>query len=298
MATLSARPRSRKRPEPSEARVRQRLPYRWARHNAAVSREPILSLQNAQLKRLIRLRERRERLREGAYLIEGAREVARALAAGVPLDMVYSCPELFSGEARALPWTALPTTELGRAAFEKVSGREGPDGVLALARAERRALPEPPEQASVLVLDGLEKPGNVGALLRTADGAGAHATVLVGDGLDLGNPNLIRASQGSVFAHPVAALTPQEALGWLRQRGFTLLACTPQATRTYWDAPLSGRVALLLGTEYAGLSAFWQSAADMQVSIPMCGAADSLNVATAGALMLYEALRQRAAASR
>lgn len=272
------------------------------RHNAPVS-APIHSLHNAQLKRLIRLRERRERLREGVYLIEGAREVSRALAASVPMETVYTCPDLFSSEACALPWaelleTGLPITELGRAAFEKVSLREGPDGVLALARAESRPLPEPPEQATVLVLDGLEKPGNVGALLRSADGAGAHATLLVGDGLDLGNPNLIRASQGSLFTHPVAALSPDAALGWLRERGFTLLACTPQATRTYWDAPLSGRAALLLGTEHAGLSAFWQNAADVHLTIPMLGQADSLNVATAGALVLYEALRQRAGQQR
>jgi len=266
----------------------------WPRHNAPVS-APIHSLQNAQLKRLIRLRERRERLQDGVYLIEGAREVSRALSAGVPVETVYTCPELFSADAHALPWAGLPTTELGRAAFEKVSLREGPDGVLALVRSEARPLPEPPQQASVLVLDGLEKPGNVGALLRSADGAGAHATLLVGDGLDLGNPNLIRASQGSVFTHPTAALPPQAALDWLRARQFTLLACTPQAPRTYWDAPLTGRVALLLGTEHAGLGAFWQAAADVQVSIPMRGGADSLNVATAGALVLYEALRQRAA---
>ncbi|AWN24602.1 RNA methyltransferase [Deinococcus irradiatisoli] len=262
-----------------------------------MSREVIVSLHNAQLKRLVRLRDRRERLREGLYLIEGARELARAVAASVPIETVYSCPELHSPDARALPWAQLPVTELGRAAFEKVSGREGPDGVLGLARTLPRTLPEPPAQATVVVLDGLEKPGNVGALLRTADGAGAHATVLVGDGLDLGNPNLIRASQGSVFTHPTAALTAPEALGWLRGHGFTLLACTPQATRTYWDAPLAGRSALLLGTEHAGLSAFWREAADVEMSIPMRGAADSLNVATAGALVLYEALRQRTAAS-
>ncbi len=259
----------------------------------------IASLQNPQLKRLVRLRDRRERLREGVFLIEGARELARALQAGVTLEQLYSCPELHSPEARDLPWASLHTpqsiTELSRAAFEKVSGREGPDGVLAVAHTQTRPLPEPGESAAVLVLDGLEKPGNVGALLRTADGAGAHATLLVGDGLDLGNPNLIRASQGSVFSQPTAALSEAEALSWLRERQFTLLACTPHAAHTYWDAPLSGRVALLLGTEHAGLSAFWQEAADLHLAIPMLGQADSLNVATAGAVVLYEALRQRTA---
>ncbi|WP_293914756.1 RNA methyltransferase [Deinococcus sp.] len=257
--------------------------------------EPITSLQNAQLKRLVRLRDRRERLREGAMLIEGARELARALSGGVVPEMVYTCPELFSADAHDLPLSTLPTTQLSRAAFEKVSGREGPDGVLALCPLLSRPLPEPGPQATVLVLDGLEKPGNVGALLRTADGAGAHATLLVGDGLDLGNPNLIRASQGSLFTQPTAALPEQDALKWLRERDFTLLACTPHAPQTYWNAPLTGRLALLLGTEHAGLSDFWAQAADLSVSIPMQGTADSLNVATAGALILYESLRQRQA---
>jgi RNA methyltransferase, TrmH family len=256
---------------------------------------PITSLQNAQLKRLIRLRDRRERLREGAMLIEGARELARALGSGVQPEMVYTCPELFSADGHDLPLSTLPTTQLSRPAFEKVSSREGPDGVLAVAPLLIRALPEPGPEATVLVLDGLEKPGNVGALLRTADGAGAHATLLVGDGLDLGNPNLIRASQGSLFTHPTVALEASEALSWLRERDFTLLACTPHATQTYWNAPLTGRLALLLGTEHAGLSDFWAQAADLSVSIPMSGAADSLNVATAGALILYESLRQRQA---
>ena len=257
--------------------------------------EPITSLQNAQLKRLIRLRDRRDRLQEGVMLIEGARELARALGGGVVPEVVYTCPELFSAEAYDLPLGTLPITQLSRPAFEKVSGREGPDGVLAVAPLLSRPLPEPGPEATVLVLDGLEKPGNVGALLRTADGAGAHATLLVGDGLDLGNPNLIRASQGSLFTHPTAALEQGEALNWLRQRDFTLLACTPQATQTYWDASMTGRLALLLGTEHAGLSDFWAQAADLSVKIPMSGAADSLNVATAGALMLYESLRQRQA---
>lgn len=255
--------------------------------------EVIVSLQNTQLKRLVRLRERRERLRENAFLIEGARELARALQVSWPIEQVFICPELYSPEASNLPFSQLPITELSRAAFEKVSGREGPDGVLAVARFQPQSLPEPAESAAVLVLDGLEKPGNVGALLRTADGAGAHATLLVGDGLDLGNPNLIRASQGSLFTQPVAALGQTKALTWLRERDFSLLACTPHAQQTYWDMPLSGRVALLLGTEHAGLSEFWQSAADNHCTIPMQGQADSLNVATAGALVLYETLRQR-----
>ncbi len=242
----------------------------------------------------MRLRDRRERLREGVMVVEGAREVKRALQGGLSADMVYSCPALFSPEALTLPWGQWPVTELSREVFEKASHREGPDGVLAVMRwPATRMLPPVPAHAAVLVLDGLEKPGNAGALLRTADGAGALCTLLVGQGLDMGNPNLIRASQGSVFTHPTFVLSEAGALHWLRAEGFTLLACTPEATQTYWDAPLGGKVALLLGTEHAGLSDFWKEAAQLHVSIPMQGQADSLNVATAGALVLYEALRQR-----
>lgn len=254
--------------------------------------ETITSLHNAQVKHLVKLRDRRERQREGVFLVEGARELMRALAGGYRPETVYACPELYSEEAHSLPWDTLSVTELGKAAFQKVSAREGPDGVLALMHSQARPLPEVPERATVLVLDGLEKPGNVGALLRTADGAGALCSLLAGDGLDLGNPSLIRASQGSVFTHPTYALSSEEALSWLRERGFTLVACTPEAQQSYWDAPLSGKVALLLGTEHAGLSPFWRAAAAQQVSIPMRGEADSLNVAVAGALLLYEALRQ------
>jgi RNA methyltransferase, TrmH family len=147
----------------------------------------------------------------------------------------------------------------------------------------------------LLVLMGLEKPGNLGALLRTADGVGVDAVLVVGD-TDLGNPGVIRASQGSLFTQPVVALSEAGALGWLRQHGFTLLACTPEATQPYWDAPMTGRIALCLGSEHDGLPTTWREGADVQVSIPMRGQADSLNVSVAGALVLYEALRQRQAA--
>ncbi|WP_221088784.1 TrmH family RNA methyltransferase [Deinococcus aquaedulcis] len=254
---------------------------------------PITSLQNPQIKRLVRLRERRERERSGTILIEGARELARALQAGVRPESVFSCPALHSPEAAALAPALGPVTELSRAAFDKVSGRENPDGLLALAPTPHPILPEPGPQAVTVVLHGLEKPGNVGAILRSADAAGAHSVLVLGRGADPYGPNVIRASQGSVFALPVAVLDEADALAWLSARGFTTFACTPDAPRTYWDAPLTGRVALLLGTEHEGLPEAWRRA-DHALSIPMQGrGADSLNVATAAALMLYECARQR-----
>ena len=259
-----------------------------------MTREAITSLQNPQVKRLVRLRQRREREAEGLMLIEGARELSRAVQAGVRLSETFACPELFSPEAQEVAHTLPPGTLLSRTAFEKVSARENPDGLLGLAKVPGAALPEPPEDALVVVLHGLEKPGNVGAILRTADAAGAHAVLVLGRGADPYGPNVIRASQGAVFSVPTAALPEAEALAWLSAHAFTTVACTPDAPRDYWQARLTGRVALLLGTEHAGLPAEWRST-DQAVRIPMYGQADSLNVATAAALVLYEAVRQRRA---
>ena len=263
------------------------------------------------IKRLVRLRSRRERDAQGVWLVEGARELERAAQAGVRLLHLFTCTELLSEDAaRVRPvldrQEGLDTTELSRPAFEKVSGRENPDGLLALAVPPSPALPVPERQTTVLLLLGLEKPGNLGALLRSADGAGVDAVLVIEDGpekggpgadegrgTDLGNPGVIRASQGSLFSQPVLSLQEDQALGWLHQHGFALVACTPEASLPYWDAPLTGRVALCLGSEHGGLPQRWREQASVRVSIPMQGRADSLNVSVAGALVLYEALRQR-----
>ncbi|MGI8748529.1 MAG: TrmH family RNA methyltransferase [Deinococcus sp.] len=261
---------------------------------------PISSLQNAQVKRLLRLKSRREREEEEVWLIEGARELSRARRGGVTLLTLYHCPELYSPEAAGLipELDGLERVELSRAAFERVSHRQNPDGLLALARPPLGALPPQGPDSLLLVLVGLEKPGNLGALLRTADGVGVDGVLLAGEGTDPGNPGVIRASQGSVFTVPLLMLPQEEALAWLRGQGYTLVACTPEARQPYWDVSLLGRVALLLGSEHGGLPPGWREAADLRVSIPMRGEADSLNVSVAGALVLYEALRQRGGRER
>ncbi|WP_291425511.1 RNA methyltransferase [Deinococcus sp.] len=257
-----------------------------------MTREPITSLQNPQVKRLVRLRTRREREAEGVMLVEGARELSRALQAGVRLREVFSCPELLGPEASALADVLQTGTLLSRSAFEKVSGRENPDGVLGVAEQPEPRLPNPGPEALIVLLHGLEKPGNVGAILRTADAAGAHAVLVLGRGADPFGPNVIRASQGAVFSVPTAVLPEAEALDWLQRHHFRTVACTPDARQDYWDTPLTGRTALLLGTEHEGLPAEWRGT-HQAVKIPMYGQADSLNVATAAALVLYEAVRQR-----
>ncbi len=261
------------------------------------------SPRNAEIKALLKLKDRRHRDREGLFLIEGRREVTRAVQANVRLRTLYVCPALPAPAGMKqliseLGLVGTETVELSEAAFTRLSMRENPDGVLALA--ETWAL-EPgdidlPPAPLLLVVDGLEKPGNLGALLRTADSAGADAVFVTGGGTDLFNPNVVRASMGSLFARPVAMVEQDKLLEWLKRRGFRLFATSPAAHLSYWEADLTGGCAILLGTEHEGLGMSWIEGADELLMVPMHGMADSLNVATTGALLLYEALRQRSVA--
>ena len=257
------------------------------------------SSKNPTVKALVRLKERRTRERENRYLIEGAREVTRALQAKVPLEQIYFAPELFKEEGQQLLKSVealtLETSSLSKAAFEHISLRQKPDGILGVAKMRKQTLEDLrlPNNALVLVIDGLEKPGNVGALLRTADAADLAAVFLTGSGTDLYNPNVIRASIGSVFSRPILNLETQTLIAYLFERNFKLVAATPAATQLYWQEDLTGPTALVLGTEHEGLGENWLKVASSQVVIPMNGLADSLNVSVSGALLMYEALRQR-----
>lgn len=258
----------------------------------------VTSPSNPLVKRLVRLRERRVRERAGVAPVEGARELARAAAAGVPIRLLVTCPELHSEEAAraatGLAQAAAETRRFARPAFERASMRQGPDGILGLVVPPRRSLDDLPLEGGsrYLVLAGLEKPGNVGALLRTAVAAGVDAVLLTGAGADAWNPNVVRASMGAVFAVPVVEASDADARAALRAAGVRTVATSPAAGVRHWDADLAGRVAVVVGTEHEGLDPAWLEVADQLVSIPMAGAVDSLNAATAGALVLFEALRQ------
>ena len=256
----------------------------------------IESPKNPQVKSLVKLRERRVREAQGKFIVEGTRELERAVQAQINLEALYLCPAFISPESWIL-LNAIPTpkTELSEQAFKKVSMRQKPDGVLAVAvtPSVNLASLEFADNALVLVLDGLEKPGNLGALLRTADAANVSAVLVSGAGTDLYNPNVVRSSVGSVFSRPTLSVAEQILSDFLQTQHFKLVAAMPDAQQTYWQADLSGKVAIVLGTEHDGLSNHWQEAATVQVSIPMYGLADSLNVATSGALFIYEVLRQR-----
>jgi TrmH family RNA methyltransferase len=260
----------------------------------------ITSTANPRVKAAARLRGRRERDKTGLTLIDGVRETLRALAGGAAVDEVFVEPGVLSGpEASALlerlREDAIPVIELGRDAFEKLAYGDRLDGVVAVAQTPPRTLDElvlPP--APLLgVVEGVEKPGNLGAILRSADGAGVNAVIVADTATDLFNPNIIRASIGTVFALPVAVATSGKVLTWLREREIGIIAARLDGSVDYTQADYSGAVAMALGSEARGLSDPWGELARASVKLPMLGVADSLNVSATAAVLFYEALRQR-----
>jgi len=272
------------------------------------------STANPLVKELVGLRQRRARESSGNYIVEGAREARRALSAGVSARLVVVAPDLLrEGEGidawqRAAESAGAELVTFSAQAFARVSLREHPDGVLVVAYS-RRLAPQDVTLAHdslVLVLADLEKPGNVGALLRSADAVGVDAVFMcpepgsepgdrqAGRGVDLESPNVIRAAMGSSFSLPIGVGDAAEVVARLRAAGLRLVAATPKADLTHWQCDLKGGVALVVGREHAGLSDWWLRQADALVAIPMrASVADSLNVSVAGAVLLYEALRQR-----
>ncbi len=263
----------------------------------------ITSPANPRLKSLVGLRRRRAREESGATLIEGFEELALALEAGIVPRTLFFCPELMLDpgiQLRTVDEVAqggAETVRLGRAAFEKAAYREGPDGFLAVVDAVARQVAQLAlgPDALALVCQGVEKPGNLGAMLRTADAAGLEAVVAADPVTDWGNPNLVRASKGTVFSVPVASSSTAETLAWLAGHHVALVATTPDTDVDYTDIDYSGRIAIAVGAEKHGLTDDVLAAAAYRVRIPMAGRANSLNVATSAAIVIYEAVRQRRA---
>lgn len=260
----------------------------------------ITSKQNPTVKMLVGLRQRRERQQAGLTIIDGFEELSCALDSGIQITHLYFCPELMGGGAqparlKQLVMGGTPATELSRDVFQKVAYREGADGWLATVPAIKASLKDLslPEKPLLLVCEAVEKPGNIGAMLRTADAAGASAVISVASVTDWGNPNVIRGSKGAVFAVPVADATQEELYTWLLDNHITIVAATPDTDTAFITPDFTGAIALFVGSEKHGLSDFWLQHADVKVRIPMVGKVNSLNVATSGALLLYEAVRQR-----
>jgi len=255
---------------------------------------------NPRIKTVTRLRERRERESTGLTLIDGARELRRALDAGVEIIEAFVCEPLLAGEdARAaldgLRDGRVQMTTTSPEAFAKLAFGDRAEGFVAVIRAPSLGLDalDLPADPLILVIEDVEKPGNVGAILRSADGAGADAVIAASPRTDLANPNVIRASAGTIFAVPMAAAPTPEVVAWLRERDVRILAARVDGGRPYTDVDLTGPLALVVGSEAEGLGEGWHAPDIEAIHLPMHGIADSLNVSVSAAILLYEARRQR-----
>lgn len=256
---------------------------------------------NPRLRAAIALRDRRDRLERGLTLVDGARECRRAVEAGARIETAFICPPLLhSPDADAaiagVRAAGVELTEVSERAFEKLAFGDRADGLVLVVEAPAATLASVaaalPADPLLLVTEDVEKPGNVGAIIRTADAAGCDAVIAIG-GTDLFNPNVVRASVGTVFSMPLAAADAPSTLAWLEERGVHVVAARPDAPRAYTEANLAGPLAIVLGSEALGLSEAWHSPRIEAVRLPMLGIADSLNVAATAAILAYEARRQR-----
>ena len=260
---------------------------------------------NPRIKAALALRERRGRDAAGLTLVDGGRESLRAMNAGALVETAFVCRSLVgSNDARRVvekletpigPYGAeVELVEIGERAFERLAFGDRTDGVVLVVRIPDRRLEDLaiPAAPLIVVTEDVEKPGNLGAILRTADAVAADAVIAAG-GTDLYNPNVIRASIGTVFSLQVAAAPAAEVAAWLRERDVRIVASRVDGARLHVDADLTGPVALVLGSEADGLSDAWRGPDVEGVRLPMLGVADSLNVSAAGAVLLYEAWRQR-----
>ena len=262
--------------------------------------EKITSLQNPRIKQLVKLRDRHERDDSGLFLVEGYREVTRALEKDIRFRELYYSPDWFLGENEPAlidraKQAGAQLFELSKEAFAKCSYRDRPDGLLALAPqwkhglADLKLSPHP----FLLVVESIEKPGNLGTILRSADAAGVDGVIVCDAVTDIFNPNVVRSSTGVLFAVPVVVADSLAVHAWLRDKGIRIVATTPDTPHIYTKADLRGPLAIVMGSEQYGLSDFWLKESNLLVRIPMAGQADSLNVAMAAIITLFEAVRQR-----
>jgi len=260
--------------------------------------EQITSLQNPRVKQIVQLSKVRERREQGLVIVEGAREIGLALDAGHEPEVVYVCPEIYakSGYPDLLNRiTIQKQIAFTSAIFEKVAYREGSDGLIALIKPKEHRLDQLQLQENpfIIVLESVEKPGNLGAVLRTADAAKVDAVVICDPLTDLYNPNAIRSSVGCLFTVPIAVCSSEECLEWMKAHQIKSFAAELKASEWYQNCDFKGPSAIIMGTEADGLTDFWLINADKRIKIPMRGVIDSLNVSVSAAVLTFEAMRQR-----
>ncbi len=279
--------------------------------------ETITSLQNAKIKQLLQLQQKsQERRKADLFVVEGRRELMHCLEAGFTVDTVFWCPQV---ETATEPMPPVPDgvrmIEVSKAVYEKIAYRGSTEGVVAEVRTRQLTLDDLPLTAGaraaspatvgartaspattaplLVVLERVEKPGNLGAILRSADAAGVTAVIVCDPLTDLYNPNLIRSSVGAIFSVPTVACSSEACIAYLKAHGIQILTAQLQDSSLYYDTDMRRPTAIVMGTEATGLTPQWREAADAHIRIPMLGRIDSLNVSVSAAILMYEAVRQR-----
>jgi TrmH family RNA methyltransferase len=257
----------------------------------------IESTANAKIKNIVKLSKSSERKKQGVVLVEGYKEINTALKAGWKLNEIFYCSE-YGGENPSffgVNKDAKLIANVSQEVFEKITGREKPDGYLAIFLEKKYKLSEIvlPENPLVAILEGMEKPGNFGAILRTADAAGVDLIIINDPQLDVFHPQAIRGSVGAVFDQKIISLTREETIAWLKEKNIISYATSKKGEKDFFDFDYCGGTAFVLGAEHSGLSPEWREGADKYVKIPMVGIVDSLNLSVSAAILLFEAVRQR-----
>ena len=258
----------------------------------------ISSLQNASVKNLVKLNKARERKEQNLFVIEGARELSLALASDYFINEVYLCEELFSKSRYPNVLENIPsnkTTYITHQVFEKVAYRTSSDGIIALAHPKSHLLSDIKlsENPFIIILESVEKPGNLGAILRSADAAALDAVIICDPQTDVYNPNVIRSSVGGLFTVQTAICASKDAMDWLDENAVKSFAAELEASEFYQNIDFSGPSAIVMGTEAEGLTDTWLNYATQRIKIPMMGKIDSLNVSVSTAVLTFEAMRQR-----
>ena len=254
----------------------------------------ITSTQNQRIKHLLLLQQKSaQRRADGLFVVEGRREVEHCLEAGFTLRSAFVCEEIAEAPL-SLP-KDVEVVPVSRNVYERIAYRGGTEGIVAVVEVRKAELNDLKLSFSplIVVLESVEKPGNLGAVLRSADAAGADAVIVCDPLTDLYNPNLIRSAVGALFTVPCVACSTEECISFFKEKGIQILTAQLQDSKLYYDTPMTGPTAIVMGTEATGLTDQWREAADAHIRIPMLGQLDSLNVSVSAAILLYEAVRQR-----
>lgn len=260
--------------------------------------ETITSAQNPKVKDLLALQEKsKERRRKGLFVVEGRRELLHCIEAGYKPYAVFFCSEIISTAdfKEIADKCECSFFEIPQHLYDKVAYRGGTEGIIAELECREISLESLniPENPLVVVLESVEKPGNLGAVLRSADASGVDAVIVCDPLTDMYNPNLIRSSIGAIFTVPTATATSEETIKWLKDNDIKIYTAQLQDSDWYYDTDMKGGTAIVMGTEATGLTDCWRKAADAHIKIPMLGKLDSLNVSVSAAILMFEAVRQR-----